>query len=89
MKFGYARVSTTDQNLEMQIGALEKYGVDKIFSDKATGKNMQRKEFSKGLASVFLSFGTNFTTISIKSRLLRYSLYDLIYLNPYFTLLNI
>lgn len=47
MKFGYARVSTTDQNLEMQIGALEKYGVDKIFSDKATGKNMQRKEFSK------------------------------------------
>lgn len=47
MKFGYARVSTMDQNLEMQIGALEKYGVDKIFSDKATGKNMQRKEFSK------------------------------------------
>lgn len=39
MKFGYARVSTTDQNLEMQIEALEKYGVDKIFSDKATGKN--------------------------------------------------
>lgn len=47
MKFGYARVSTTDQNLEMQISALEKYGVDKIFSDKATGKNTQRKEFSK------------------------------------------
>lgn len=47
MKFGYARVSTTDQNLEMQFAALEKYGVDKIFSDKATGKNMQRKEFTK------------------------------------------
>ncbi|MGL5950085.1 MAG: recombinase family protein, partial [Cetobacterium sp.] len=47
MKFGYARVSTTDQNLEMQISALDKYGVDKIFSDKATGKNMQRKEFVK------------------------------------------
>lgn len=24
MKFGYARVSTTDQNLEMQVAALEK-----------------------------------------------------------------
>lgn len=47
MKFGYARVSTTDQNLEMQISALDNYGVDKIFSDKATGKNMQRKEFIK------------------------------------------
>ena len=45
MKFGYARVSTNDQNLEMQITALEKYGVEKIFSDKATGKNIQRKEF--------------------------------------------
>ena len=45
MKFGYARVSTADQNLEIQINALEKYGVDQIFSDKATGKNMERKEF--------------------------------------------
>ena len=47
------------------------------------------KDKPDGLASVFLSFGTNFATFSIKSRLLRYSLYDLIYLNPYFTLLNI
>lgn len=39
MKFGYVKVSTTDQNLEIPIGLLEKYGVDKIFSDKATGKS--------------------------------------------------
>lgn len=47
MKFGYARVSTLDQNLEIQINAIEEYGVDKIFSDKVTGKNKHRKEFMK------------------------------------------
>ena len=47
MKFGYARVSTIDQNLEIQINAIEEYVVDKIFSDKITGKNMHRKEFMK------------------------------------------
>ena len=47
MKFGYARVSTTDQNLSTQIDAINKYGVDKIFFDKISGKNMERKEFIK------------------------------------------
>ena len=32
--FGYARVSTIDQNLDTQIDLLEKYGCDKIFQDK-------------------------------------------------------
>ena len=47
MKFGYARVSTTDQNLNTQIDAINKYGVDKIFFDKKKKKNMERKEFIK------------------------------------------
>lgn len=47
MIFGYARVSTVDQNLEVQLSALEKHVVDKIFHDKSTGKNLQRKEFNK------------------------------------------
>lgn len=47
MIFGYARVSTIDQNLDLQLNALKKYGVDKIFYDKSTGKNMQRKEFNR------------------------------------------
>tara|TARA_B110000977_G_C11041423_1_gene479029 strand:- start:406 stop:1143 length:738 start_codon:yes stop_codon:yes gene_type:complete len=43
-KYGYARVSTEDQDLSLQINALEKYGVDHMFSESASGKNMERKE---------------------------------------------
>ena len=34
MKIGYARVSSTGQNLEAQIELLEKVGCDKIFQEK-------------------------------------------------------
>lgn len=63
MKFGYARVSTIDQNLEIQINAIEEYGVDKIFSDKVTGKNMHRKEFMKLLDQ--LRVGDTFIVYSL------------------------
>lgn len=42
MKFGYARVSTKDQNLEAQIDALNKYGVDEIITEKMTGTTKER-----------------------------------------------
>lgn len=44
MKFGYARVSRTDQNLDMQIDALTKYGVDEIYEEKVSGTKQSRPE---------------------------------------------
>lgn len=41
--YGYARVSTTDQNLDAQIKALTEAGAGNIYKDKATGKNTERK----------------------------------------------
>ena len=37
MKIGYARVSSKEQNLELQIDALEKAGAEKVFSEKKSG----------------------------------------------------
>ena len=39
-KIGYARVSSTDQNLDRQLELLS--NCDKIFSDKASGKDTNR-----------------------------------------------
>ncbi|MDB8797733.1 recombinase family protein, partial [Romboutsia sp. 1001216sp1] len=46
MIIGYARVSGKDQNLDRQIASLKEYGCEKIFADKATGKNFNRPEFN-------------------------------------------
>lgn len=40
--FGYARVSTLDQNLDTQLDALQKAGCDEIFQDKITGISTSR-----------------------------------------------
>ena len=44
--FGYARVSSTDQNLDRQIELLKKYvPMDYILTDKESGKDINRPAY--------------------------------------------
>lgn len=52
MKIGYARVSTTDQNLQSQIDALTAAGCDEVVPEKASGVSTMRPELDKVLASI-------------------------------------
>ncbi len=49
MQYGYARVSASDQNLGRQIEEFLKFGIEKnkIFCDKKSGKNFDRKEYTR------------------------------------------
>lgn len=42
MLVGYARVSTQDQNLDLQLEALKKEGCERLYHDKASGKKNNR-----------------------------------------------
>jgi DNA invertase Pin-like site-specific DNA recombinase len=52
MKIGYARVSTLDQNLDLQLQALKKAGYRKIFQEKVSSSNRNRPEFRRMLDQI-------------------------------------
>jgi DNA invertase Pin-like site-specific DNA recombinase len=53
MKVGYARVSTQEQNLDLQIKALDQFGCDKVFKDKGiSGTQRDRPQLKKALAAL-------------------------------------
>lgn len=49
---GYARVSTTDQNLDRQLEALKKAGCEIIYQEKITGKHSERPELQRMLSEL-------------------------------------
>jgi DNA invertase Pin-like site-specific DNA recombinase len=42
MLVGYARVSTQDQNLDLQLSALKKMGCEKLYQDQLSGAKNNR-----------------------------------------------
>lgn len=47
MIYGYVRVSTREQNEERQLIAMREFGVDRIFTDKQSGKDFDRPQYQK------------------------------------------
>jgi DNA invertase Pin-like site-specific DNA recombinase len=52
MKYGYARISTEEQNPAMQMDALKKAGCKKIFKDELTGKHVNRAALLRRLKTL-------------------------------------
>jgi DNA invertase Pin-like site-specific DNA recombinase len=47
MKIGYARVSTAEQHLDLQLAALKEAGCEKIYKEKKTGTHQNRPELQR------------------------------------------
>ncbi len=47
MKVGYVRISTKEQNTARQDLLMQELGVERVFTDKISGKNQERPELRK------------------------------------------
>jgi DNA invertase Pin-like site-specific DNA recombinase len=75
MQIGYARVSTTDQSLDLQIDALKRAGCDLIFDDHGiSGVQTERP----GLSKAFAQLGPGDTLIVWRLDRLARSMRDLV-----------
>jgi DNA invertase Pin-like site-specific DNA recombinase len=52
MLVGYARISTTEQNLDLQRDALERAGATKLFTETASGAKLERPALRQALEYV-------------------------------------
>lgn len=52
MKIGYIRISTTDQNTARQEVLMHELGVDQVYIDRMSGKNMDRPELKRMMGFV-------------------------------------
>jgi DNA invertase Pin-like site-specific DNA recombinase len=50
MLVGYARVSTTEQNLDLQRDALNQAGCSRVFTDTARGAKVERPSLAEALS---------------------------------------
>jgi len=50
MLIGYARVSTDEQNLDLQLSALKQAGCEQIYTDKVSGTKAERKGLTEALS---------------------------------------
>lgn len=63
MKVGYVRISTVEQNTARQDEIMKQLGVEKVFTDKLSGKNTFRPELQKMME--FVREGDSITVESI------------------------
>ena len=52
MKLGYARVSTQDQNLALQLDALKTAGCEKVYQETVSGATADRPHLGKLLEMI-------------------------------------